>query len=503
MFALKRRQFLQAGTGLTLGFGLGCAFSPLAWAAPTSTDPAVALPPPPTEIHLLNRIAFGINPNELARLRAIGAAAYIEEQLQPESIDDDAVDRVIAVYLPLLARSSAELLALPIDQQVQAAVQLQFATLYRAAFSRRQLFEVMVDFWSNHFSIFLFDGPVRVLKIADDREVIRAHALGRFSELLSASARSPAMLVYLDNVTNTRQGPNENYARELMELHTLGVDGGYTETDVKEVARCFTGWTVDTRQRPGEFVFSPQRHDDGAKTVLGRAIPAGQGLGDGQRVLDLLATHPATARFLATKLCRRLVGDDPPTSLIDRVAAEFTTSGGDIRKTLRALLNASEFWAASDQKFKRSLEYLAAVLRCGFVTLDDAGFRVLLRVLKTLGQAPFDWQPPNGYPDAQAYWASTNGLLNRWNLAFALAEDRLAGVRVNGTALVGNARTPAELVDQLTERVLHRPLDPPDRAVLLASVGGDPNAPLPAATLAVKASGLLGLLLASPYFQLR
>jgi uncharacterized protein (DUF1800 family) len=222
MFALKRRQFLQAGTGLTLGLGLGCQFSPPAWAAPASTNPAAVLPPPAPEIHLLNRIAFGIHSDELARVRAIGAQAYIEEQLQPDRIDDSAVEQAIAGYFPLLARSSAELLALPTDQQAQAAVQLQLATVYRATFSRRQLFEIMVDFWSNHFNIFLFDGKIRVLKIADDREVIRAHALSYFSGLLSASARSPAMLVYLDNITNTRQGPNENYARELMELHTLG-----------------------------------------------------------------------------------------------------------------------------------------------------------------------------------------------------------------------------------------------------------------------------------------
>lgn len=502
MFALKRRQFLQAGTGLTLGFSLGCAFPPLAWAAPVATDPATALPPPAPEIHLLNRIAFGVNPSELARLRAIGVAKYIEEQLQPEHIDDSAVDQAIASYFPLLARSSAELLALPIGQQVQAAVQLEAATVYRAAFSRRQLFEVMVDFWSNHFNIFLFDGPERALKIADDRAVIRAHALGRFSDLLSASAHSPAMLIYLDNVTNTRQGPNENYARELMELHTLGVDGGYTETDVKEVARCFTGWTVDTRQRPGEFVFSAQRHDAGAKKVLDVAIPAGQGIGDGEQVLGLLATHPATARFLAGKLCRRLVSDNPPATLIDKVATEFTASGGDLRNTLRALLNAPEFWAASDQKFKRSLEYIAAVLHGGWVTVSEGGIKTVLSALGVLGQAPFNWQPPNGYPDVQGYWASTNGLLNRWNFAFALAEGRLRGLRANGAALVGSARTPAELLDQLSDRVVHRTLAETDRGALLAYIGGS-NAPLPSATLAVKAAGLLGLLLASPYFQLR
>lgn len=500
MFALNRRHFLQAGTGLTLSLGLAGRFSPLAWAA---TDPAAALPPSSAELHLLNRIAFGVHPDELARVRAIGAQAYIEEQLQPEGIDDSAVDRAVAQYFPLLALSSAELFALPIEEQARAAVQLQLATAYRAAFSRRQLFEVMVDFWSNHFNIFLFDGRLRVLKIADDRAVIRAHAMSYFSELLSASAHSPAMLVYLDNVTNTGQGPNENYARELMELHTLGVDGGYTESDVKEVARCFTGWTVDYRQKPGEFLFTPQRHDNKTKQALGMAIPAGQGIGDGQQVLDLLAKHPSTVRFLATKLCRRMVSDNPPSGLVDKVAAEFTASGGDLRRTLRILLNTPEFWAASDQKFKRPLEYVAAILHSGLVTVSEAGFRTVLNSLRTLEQAPFSWQPPNGYPDVQGYWASTNGLLNRWNFAFALAEGRRSGLRVDGAALVGAARTPAQLVDQLSDRVLHRPLAEADRTQLLTYVGGDPNAPLSASALSVKTAGLLGLLLASPYFQLR
>ena len=500
MFALNRRHFLQAGTGLTLSLGLGWPFSPPARAA---TDPAAALPPSSTELHLLNRIAFGVHPDDLARVRAIGAQAYIEEQLHPEDIDDSAVDQTIAQYFPLPALTSAELFARPIEEQTQAAVQLQRATVYRAAFSRRRLFEVMVDFWSNHFNIFLFDGRLRVLKIADDRTVIRAHAMNTFSELLSASAHSPAMLVYLDNVTNTNQGPNENYARELLELHTLGVDGGYTEADVKEVARCFTGWTVGLRQQAGEFLFSPQRHDNDAKQVLGMTIPAGQGIGDGEQVLDLLATHPATAHFLATRLCQRLVSDSPPSGLVNQVAAEFTTSGGDLRRTLRTLFNAPEFWAASDQKFKRPLEYIAASLHSGLVTVSEAGFGTVLNSLRTLGQTPFGWQPPNGYPDVQEYWSGTNGLLNRWNFAFALAEGRLPGLRVDGAALVGAARTPAQLVDQVSDRVLHRALADADRAELLAYLGGDPDTPLSASALSIKAAGLLGLLLASPGFQLR
>lgn len=498
MFALNRRQFLQAGTGLTVSFGLGCSLPSLVWSAPTQ---ATALPSPSPEVHLLNRIAFGIHPDELARVRAIGVETYLDEQLQPESIDDSTVEQAIAAYFPHLALSTAELLALPPEQRARTAVELQLATLYRAAFSRRQLFEVMVDFWSNHFNIYLFDGQVQVLKIADDREVIRTHALGHFRDLLGASAHSPAMLVYLDNAFNTRQGPNENYARELLELHALGVDGGYTETDVREIARCFTGWTVDVRRQRGEFQFAAPLHDNDAKQVLGVTMPPGQDIGDGEQVLDLLAAHPATARFLADKLCRRLVGDDPPVALVDRVASEFSTSGGDLRRTVRALLRAPEFWAASDQKFKRPLEYVAAILRGGFAVLSEPAWATAFAALNDLGQAPFRWQPPNGYPDRMGYWASANGLLGRWNQAFALTEGRAPGMKIDWPILLGGARTPAEQLDRLTERVLHRPLAEADRAALLAYLETGSGAP--PSTAPGRLPGLLGLLLASPYFQMR
>jgi uncharacterized protein (DUF1800 family) len=245
--------------------------------------------------------------------------------------------------------------------------ELQQAKLLRAVYSRRQLYEVMVDFWSNHFNVFAAKDADRWLVTAYDRDTIRPHALGRFRDLLLATAQSPAMLFYLDNWLSVaeratpkrsssdatlRRGINENYARELMELHTLGVDGGYTQRDVGEVARCFTGWTIRRTYQQPEFVFESRVHDRGKKLVLGTRIPAGGGIEDGLKIIDLLSRHPSTARFIATKLARRFVNDDPPPSLVDRVGEVFRDSDGDIKETLRAVVNAPEFFPPKPSRRK-------------------------------------------------------------------------------------------------------------------------------------------------------
>jgi len=501
-----RRQFAQVAT---LAFA-GAAT--LSWAresgamallqSPLNTD----FPPPSPEVHLLNRISFGITPEELTRIQTIGIDAYIEEQLHPEQIDDSAVDNFIATAFPSVGMPLDELAALSPADQSKAAAELRLATVYRAIFSRRQLFEMLVDFWSNHFNIYQLDGPVLFLKTVDDREVIRAHALGYFPDMLNASARSPAMLYYLDNFNNTRFGPNENYARELMELHTLGVDGGYTEQDVLEVARCFTGWTINPNPAEAGFIFVPQLHDNGEKQVLGATIPAGQGIADGEQVLAILAVEPATARFIASKLCRRLVSDDPPASLIDSVALSYQQTGGDIRAMLRTLLWSPEFAAATDSKFKRPLEFIVSTVRAIDAELQEAAGLLMLAGLERLGQQPFDWPAPNGYPDIMGYWAGTNGLLNRWNINLALGEGRLPGISLDWNQLLGDSvTTSAQLVDQLADRLLHRPLSSADRTTLISYVNdnGKFNAPLPVATLVQKAPGLLALLLGSYYFQMR
>jgi uncharacterized protein (DUF1800 family) len=383
-------------------------------------------------------------------------------------------------------------------------------------FSRRQLYEVMVEFWSDHFNIHLLNGLGPTLKPEDDIQVIRAHALGNFRDLLHASAKSPAMLFYLDNFFNQASAPNENYARELMELHTLGVDGGYTETDVKEVARCFTGWSIRFPGDPdgdyGTFVYLDSVHDDGAKLVLQNTIAAGGGQSDGEQVLDLLAAHPATARFIATKLCRRFISDSPDPASIDAVAAAFTQSAGDIRSTLRALFATAAFRNSADLKFCRPAEYLAGLVRAlapdtPYPTDDGLLFFFAQSIM---GQLPFYWPTPDGYPDEQAYWASTGGMLNRWRLSFlsfAAVIPALAVIQIDYTGLLNGADTLAGIVDTLTESILMRTLSGDDRRTLLDWLVDEyseaEDATLPTGSPELVAPLVAAVLISSAYFQLR
>lgn len=472
-------------------------------AAPAQSS---TLPQPDAATHLIQRTSFGLTEESLDRVRAIGKDAFIDEQLDPARLDDSALDRVLA-GLETLTLSNAQIMRdyASGDQQTRRIPQLQLrnATVLRQLYSKRQLLEVMVEFWSNHFNVTHSDGRARFYKTSDDRDVIRRHALGRFSDLLRASARSPAMLGYLDNATNVVDGPNENYARELMELHTLGVDGGYTEADVKEVARCFTGWGI----RNHEYFFYPSRHDYGAKQVLGLSLPANRGEEDGLAVLDLLAAHASTARFIARKLLVRFVEDAPSAAFIDMVAAVFQDSGGDIRATVAAILKSAEFRASTDRKLKRPAEYLTASLRTSAARVDgEAGLRILTSALTVQGQAPLDWPAPNGYPDVQGYWLNTAALLARWNFVLALMQrGPNAPLYVDAAALRGAATTPSALVDQLSQRLLHRPLAASARTLLVdyAASGADPTAPLPPDQLDDSTRELGALLLASPYAQYR
>jgi uncharacterized protein (DUF1800 family) len=382
--------------------------------------------------------------------------------------------------------------------------------VYRALFSKRQLFETMVEFWNNHFSMYHFKDDVSVLKTIDDRSVARAHALGTFQELLSASAHSPAMMVYLDNASNVADGPNENYARELMELHTIGSGAGYTQTDVHEVARCFTGWTVDYNDQgtDGEFLFDPDSHDPGSKLVLGAAIAGGDpGSLDGRRVLAILARHPACATFISAKLCRHFVADVPPPSVVAKAAATFNATGGDIRAVMRTILLSDEFFASAGQKLRRPYEFLLAALRALGPRPTSDGLDELIYSLSPLGQVPFEWEPPNGYPDVGAAWANTNGMLNRWNLASALVLNWFDGVTVPVRGIVAAAapKTSARMVDAMSARLLQRALDPPDRDRLIQYVGqGRPGSQrVPLWYLNQQAQGLIALILGSPYFQWR
>jgi uncharacterized protein (DUF1800 family) len=373
--------------------------------------------------------------------------------------------------------------------------QMQAARITRAVLSERQLEEVMVDFWFNHFNVYAQKGAVRWMLPAYEREAIRPHALGRFRDLVLATARHPAMLFYLDNWLSTRadlvvmQGPNagrrlglnENYARELMELHTLGVDGGYRQEDVIEVARCFTGWTIDRPQQGGGFLFRPQAHDRGAKRVLGQTIPAGGGLQDGERVIDILTRHPSTARFIATKLARRLVSDDPPPTLVDRAAATFQRTDGDIRAVLTTIVTAPEFWSAEAYraKIKTPLEVVASAMRALDGRIAPAGGPeaagggvALAREVGKLGEPLYEAQPPTGYPDRADAWVNTGALLGRMNFALGLAHNRFPGARVDLGAFLGTVdrRRPDQVLGRLLAAILYGEATAHTRAVLAAQL---------------------------------
>lgn len=483
------------------------------------TLPASALTPDQRILHVLDRLGYGPRPGDVERVRRMGIAAYIERQLSPRDIPDSATEQAVAGY-PALALSTAQLVReypLPAPKVRQRlaqgdmsrqdmmqmfplarrpaiiTAQLQAARITRAVMSERQLEEVMVDFWFNHFNVYAQKGAVRWMVPAYEREAIRPYALGRFRDLVLASARHPAMLFYLDNWMSTRadlvvpRGPNagrrlglnENYARELMELHTLGVDGGYTQRDVIEVARCFTGWSIDRPQQGGGFIFRPLAHDRGAKRVLGQVIPAGGGEQDGERVIDILVRHPSTARFIATKLARRFVSDDPPAALVQRAADTFQRTDGDVRAVLTTIFTSPEFWSseAYRAKIKTPLEVVASAVRSLDGRVDGAGGGFgpfaggglpLAREVAKLGEPLYEAQPPTGYPDRAEAWVNTGALLGRMNFALGLAHNRVRGTRVDLAGLLGGADRgePGQVLDRLLALVLHGEATARTRAVL-------------------------------------
>ncbi|MDQ6698953.1 MAG: DUF1800 domain-containing protein, partial [Acidobacteriota bacterium] len=327
-------------------------------------------------------------------------------------------------------------------QQV-VAQDLSDAKLYRAVYSDRQLEEVLTDFWYNHFNVFLDKGADRYLVTSYERDAIRPYVLGNFKDMVLATAKSPAMLFYLDNFQSigpnfaagrgkkNGRGLNENYGRELMELHTLGVDGGYTQHDVTEVARCFTGWTIRDPQRGATFEFNERAHDNGEKTVLGTVIPAGGGIEDGLKVIDLLVNHPSTARFIARSLAIRFVSDTPPDSLIDKMASAFSTTHGDLREVMKKMISAPEFTAKSAwrAKFKTPLEMVASAIRATGGDMDF-GF-TLAQQLNTLGEPLYRKQEPTGFSNKNAEWLNSAALLARMNFALALTSNKVPGVKVD------------------------------------------------------------------------
>ncbi len=327
------------------------------------------------------------------------------------------------------------------------------AKILRAVYSNRQLEEVLDDFWFNHFNVFLDKGADRYLVTEYERDVIRPRVLGKFRDLLEATAKSPAMLFYLDNwqsagpnapqrgPNQARRGLNENYGRELLELHTLGVDGGYTQKDVTEVARCFTGWTINQPQRGGSFVFNPRLHDNGEKVVLGIVIPAGGGEKDGEKVLDIVARHPSTAHFISQKLAMRFVADDPPEALVARMAQTFLKTDGDIRAVLETMINSREFYSAGayQTKMKSPLEMVASAIRAVNGDVDYA--TALIQQVANLGEPLYRKQEPTGYSNSSREWVSTAGLMARMNFALQLTGNKVPGVKVETAAATPSGTT--------------------------------------------------------------
>jgi uncharacterized protein (DUF1800 family) len=368
-------------------------------------------------------------------------------QTLPVDKQDDVIQAMPGVRQALSVMGTPEIrrrVELLIGPQQVVYRDLAEAKMLRAVYSNRQLEEQLDDFWYNHFNVFADKGADRYLVTEYERDAIRPHVLGKFRDLLEATAKSPAMLFYLDNWQSVgpnaprprgqgnqaKRGLNENYGRELMELHTLGVDGGYTQKDVTEVARCFTGWTINQPQRGGKFVFNPRLHDNGEKVVLGVTIPAGGGESDGEKVLDILEHSPATAHFISKKLAMRFVADDPPAGLVNRMADVFLKTNGDIRQVMAAMIDSKEFWSvgAYRSKVKSPFEMVASSVRAVNGNVDVA-FPLVNQVAQ-LGEPLYRKLEPTGYPNSSVQWANSAGLMARMNFALQLAGNKVPGVKV-------------------------------------------------------------------------
>lgn len=486
MTDLSRRNFLKlAGVGTVV-----TACSPI-------IDNGLAIANPITEnlaetgatnavVHLLNRATFGATPELVNEVNAIGVDAWLDRQFDYRSIDDWEVDLRLR-RLDTLNMSPGDLLSfVRVPDRRAVANQLAVAMLIRAINSNRHLYEKMVHFWSDHFSIYYFKDRTSQLQTVDDREVIRPHVTGNFGDMLTASAHSPAMLVYLDNVVNEKSHPNENYAREIMELHTLGVDGAYTENDVLEVARCFTGWSVNDR---GTFDYRADWHDTGEKLVLGHVIPAGGGKDDADRVLEILINHPDTAGYVTTKLLRRFIEDEPSQTVINDISRVWTQSQGNIPTVIRAIFDHQAFWNAP-AKFKRPLEYVISVLRS--LRANYNGSQALVDRLSTMGQRPFGYATPDGYPDTANEWVGS--FVPRWNFAQAVSADRQAGIRI--PIQQWTEFTQAFGIGALAEAILQREMTATERQALNSISTDD-------AINGTSIRNMLAILLSSPAFQWR
>jgi len=437
--------------------------------------------------------------------------------------------------------------------QQEVVQESQQAKILRAVYSERQLQEVMTDFWFNHFNVYVQKGPDRILTASYERDAIRPNVFGKFEDLLKATTEHPAMLFYLDNwmsaspnakmpdrddlrrmrrerrfggfggrignramrrmeideirtinqngkAPKRSRGLNENYAREIMELHTLGVDGGYTQKDVQEVARCFTGWTIRNPRAGGDFYFNQYMHDDGEKIVLGKKIPSGGGIKDGYAVIHMLATHPSTAKFVSTKLARKFVSDNPPPALVTRMSQTFLKTDGDILEVLRTMFKSPEFFATENYRAKIKTPFEMTVSAVRAIGADTNGAPQFHRWLAQMGEGLFMCQPPTGYPDAAERWVNTGALLERMNFALALSENRIPGARVDLQNLLAGANTSrqSQVVDHFVKLLLRGQISPQTRETIDKSLGAQR---LAMAGGQVDVAKVVGLILGSPEFQ--
>jgi uncharacterized protein (DUF1800 family) len=523
-------------------------------------------------LHALNRLGYGPRPGDVERVKQMGLAKWIDQQLNPNSIDDHAVEARLNIY-PTLKMSNSQLIAeypnpkqqvakqnpqakeetpeQKAQKQAEAAItamardldgndaatngaipannvtvaaaspdtpspmklnpptrgagrkdalsvdpnavppaisddskrpqrvveELAMAKMTRAVYSERQLQQVMDDFWFNHFNVFAGKGEVKWYLTSYERDVIQPHAMGKFKDLVTATAKSPAMLFYLDNFLSAdpqaaqrlaqqramrqmqrgggrppmphpvnplnakkqERGLNENYGRELMELHTLGVDGGYTQKDVTEVARCFTGWSIEKPREIAVFKFDEKLHDPDVKVVLGKKIHSG-GMKDGEQVIELLSKNPNTAKFISTKLARRFVSDNPPPALVARMAKTFHKSDGDIREVMRTMIYSPEFWSRETYRAKVKTPYELVVTSVRALGTDVDTPMPLVQWVGRIGEPLYQCQPPTGYSDKAETWVNTGALLSRLNFSLALAGNKVRGSRSDVPAVLGSER---------------------------------------------------------------
>ncbi len=542
--------------------------------------------------HVLSRLTFGARPGDVARVRQMGVDAFIAQQLQPERIPDKRLEAWLGQFETLdltysdlqkayprpnealqalapanrnsLSQADSAALRKTVEGLRRVSTEVQSARIGRALITERQLEEVLTDFWLNHFSVFAGKNQLMRYSLAEyEKKTIRPRALGKFRDLLGAVAKSPAMLYYLDNWQSAadsgrprletprlaqarNRGLNENYGRELLELHTLGVDGGYTQSDVIQVARALTGWTFLPQQpnaqqlrqmaggagsrpraggragqarvaraieqrlpEPGVFFFNPQVHDAGAKTVLGQQLRAGRGIEDGEQVLDIVARHPATARHIATKLVRRFVSDEPPEALVERAAATFTRTDGDIREVVRTIITSPEFFssAAFRSKVKTPFEVVVSALRA-LDSPPDPTPRTA-QIVQQLGQPIYGRATPDGWPDVASEWMGTGAILNRINFGLSVGARRIPGARPTGWPGADSIATAprAQQVDAVIAAFLGGRVSVETREILINGTNPlqtgtptDGERPLPPLQGLAQ---LVGLAIGAPEFQRR